>query len=467
MPIQQIFSPPPRLITATLLLLSGFYPPPPPPSRFIATTLLVLSSFLFSASAQADSHEDFVTVWDMSGPDQILTFPGSGTYTLDCGPGGTASGPAGSPTTCTYTTPGTYIVKASGGITGFKLGNAGDDLAKLTDVMQWGTAEWSSDGLVGAFWGAANMRMSAMDTPDLTIVTDMSSMFRGAIAFNGDINNWIVSNVRDMSLMFADTNAFNQDLNSWNVFSVTNMGSMFFSTGGNAFISTFDGDISLWNVSEVTDMSNMFNGAIAFDQDIGGWDVSKVTNMFNMFGGAAVFNQDIGNWDVSRVTSMQDMFNGAVAFNQDISCWDVSSVGSMSFMFGLPDNNRDFNQNLGRWYVKGTTVAEATPTLIAQNGVLIDQTKTYTFAMGDGDTDNVLFDLTEAGVLSLKEADPATRTYSLRIDIEGDGIPAIDRFGTDNEVAIRLEAVESEDGTIIGYAIVVPRKLGLTAEAVA
>ncbi|KAF3982450.1 MAG: BspA family leucine-rich repeat surface protein, partial [Methylococcales symbiont of Hymedesmia sp. n. MRB-2018] len=152
----------------------------------------------------------------MSGNDQILTFPGSGTYTLDCGPGGTASGPAGSPTTCTYTTPGIYTVKASEGITGFKLAN-GEDKEKLIDVMQWGTAEWSSEGLEGAFYGAVNMRMSATDTPNLGSVTSMLNMFREAIAFNGDINNWVVSNVENMNLMFGNTNAFNQDLNSWDV----------------------------------------------------------------------------------------------------------------------------------------------------------------------------------------------------------------------------------------------------------
>ncbi|KAF3983570.1 MAG: DUF285 domain-containing protein, partial [Methylococcales symbiont of Hymedesmia sp. n. MRB-2018] len=383
----------------------------------------------------------------MSGDDQILTFPGSGTYTLNCGPGGAASGPAGSPTTCTYTTPGIYTVKASKGITRFNLNN-GADKEKLTDVSQWGAAEWTT--MNGAFRGASALRrMSAMDTPDLTIVTDMS-------------------------LMFADANAFNQDLNSWIVSSVMNMNSMFFSTNGN----TFNGDISLWEVSQVTDMGNMFSGARNFDRDIGGWDVSSVTNMSSMFNGAFAFDQDITRWDVSKVTIMFSMFNGATVFNQDISCWDLSSVGNMQFMFVAAPA---FMQNLGRWYVKDTTDDDPVitpPTLIAQgrtqNSWLRVQTKTYTLVDGDGDTDNGLFTITTddelsliGGELSLTEADPTTKTYSLRIGIRGEGDLGRDRFGTDNEVAIRLEAVESEDGTIIGYAIVVPRKLGLTAEAVA
>ncbi|KAF3981933.1 MAG: BspA family leucine-rich repeat surface protein, partial [Methylococcales symbiont of Hymedesmia sp. n. MRB-2018] len=411
-----------------------------------------------------DTATSFDTVWNIPADGLSLTFPGSGNYRIDWGDvNGTVQNANGT-ASFTYSTGGLKTVRASRTITGFSLGGDVTNAAKLTDVSQWGTAEWSSEGLVGAFYGAANMRMSAMDTPDLTIVTDMSSMFREAIAFNGDINNWVVSNVENMNLMFGNTNAFNQDLNSWDVSSVMNMNSMFFSNGDTTFISTFDRDISGWDVSSVTDMGSMFNGAAAFNQDIGNWVVSSVTDMGSMFNKAAAFDQDITRWDVSKVTIMFSMFNGATVFNQDISCWDVSSVRNMQFMFVAAPA---FMQNLGRWYVKGTTVAEATPTLIAQNGVLIGQTKTYTFAMGDGDTDNVLFDLTEAGVLSLKEADPATRTYSLRIDIEGDGILAIDRFGTDNEVAIRLEAVESEDGTIIGYAIVVPLKLGLTAEEVA
>ncbi|KAF3983431.1 MAG: DUF285 domain-containing protein, partial [Methylococcales symbiont of Hymedesmia sp. n. MRB-2018] len=404
-------------------------------SRFIATTLLVLSSFLFSASAQADSHEDFITVWD-TGSELTLTFPGSGPYDLNCGASGaTLGGNVGGPRTCTYLSAGIYTVTATSGITGFSLGGDATNAAKLIDVMQWGDAKWSSEGLVRAFDDASALTMmSAMDTPNLDAVTSMQSMFANTDLFNGNINNWNVSNVENMNSMFFLSQLFDQNLNSW-------------------------------NVSNVKDMGAMFQFAIAFDQNLNSWDVSSVTSMGSMFSEALAFDGNISDWDVSSVTSMGSMFSGAAKFNQDISCWDVSNVGGMLEMFSNADA---FTQNLGRWYVRDTTDDDpvtTNPMLMAQNMVLIDQTKTYTLVDGDGDTDNVFFGLTPDGVLSPTEADPATRTYSLRIGIEGSGTVGVNQFGTDNEVAIRLICTGGPDARVC--TIEVPRKLGLTAEAVA
>ena len=187
----------------------------------------------------------------------------------------------------------------------------------------------------------------AMNTWDVSLITDMSSLFDGKQNFNEDISNWNVSNVTNMSFMFYEASSFNQDISSWDTSSVTNMGYMFEEA------SSFNQDISSWDVSSVTTMYGMFDSATEFNQDISEWDVSSVTNMEAMFYQASAFNQPLDDWDVSSVTNMSHMFNQALSFNQDISFWDVSSVTEMSYMFW---NSVLFNKNLWTWQLNSEAV---------------------------------------------------------------------------------------------------------------
>ncbi|HMR89660.1 MAG TPA: BspA family leucine-rich repeat surface protein [Saprospiraceae bacterium] len=266
--------------------------------------------------------------------------------------------------------------------------NNGSDRNKLTNVLQWGDAEWTS--MNSAFEGCSNLVITASGNPKLNGVTDMSEMFTGASLFNTDIDGWNTSNVTNMESMFREATSFNQDLNSWITSSVTNMRLMFYSatsmngeignwnTGNvsdmtamfhgavafNRFIGSwntinvlsmremfyftpsFNADIGAWNTTNVTDMSSMFQYATAFNQYIGGWVTPNVIDMTSMFQGAEFYNQDIGNWNTSSVQFMSFMFANATSFNQDIGDWNTSSVQTMSFMFA---NAPSFNQYIGDW----------------------------------------------------------------------------------------------------------------------
>ncbi|MCL9822572.1 BspA family leucine-rich repeat surface protein, partial [Helicobacter colisuis] len=80
---------------------------------------------------------------------------------------------------------------------------------------------------------------SGIEDWDVSHVTNMRNMFRGAVNFNSDISSWDVSNVRDMSYMFYDANSFNQSLDNWDVSNVKNMENMFFSVAD--VVNTFAG----------------------------------------------------------------------------------------------------------------------------------------------------------------------------------------------------------------------------------
>ena len=186
-----------------------------------------------------------------------------------------------------------------------------------------------------------NADISAWDTSQ---VTDMGYMFQGAAAFNGAVGTWDTSQVQSLSDMFRGAAAFNQDIGNWNTSQVTNMASMFRSDAlpGNAF----NQDIGSWDTSKVTTFHRMFWYATVFNQDIGSWNTSQVKSLSGMFRDARAFNQDISSWDTSEVTVMLEVFYNAVKFNQDIGSWSTSKVTDMRKMFG---GATDFYQDITGW----------------------------------------------------------------------------------------------------------------------
>lgn len=220
-----------------------------------------------------------------------------------------------------------------------------NDRLKLQSIDQWGSAiTWTS--MFTAFYGCANMTMTASDNPNVSGVTRFDLAFSGCSLFNGDISGWDVSSGVEFTSMFRDALAFNQEIGNWNVSNGTRFSSMFHGA------TSFNGNIGSWNVSKGIAFSNMFLGATSFNQDIGSWNVSSGTNFNSMFENADAFNQDIGNWNVSNGTSFSQMFYQADDFNQDIGNWNVSKG---NFFFRMFSNTAAFNQDIGNWNVSSGT----------------------------------------------------------------------------------------------------------------
>ena len=275
-----------------------------------------------------------------SGSNQF-TLPATGTYTVDWGDGvvQTLSGAQ----THTYPAAGQYAIKISGGLTAVTFANGGDRL-KLLEIQNWGDIAWTS--MLDAYYGCANMDVTATDAPNLSGVTTMRFMFRGSSSLvgNSSFNNWDVSNVNDMTYLFFQCSLFNQPIGNWNTGNVTTINGIFYQA------ASFNQPIGSWDVSNVTNMSDAFLQS-GFNQPIGDWDVSSAVSMTRMFYQCG-FNQPIGNWDTSNVTTMQEMFRGATSFNQPIGNWDTSNVTNMAVMFR---DATSFNQPIGSWNTSNVT----------------------------------------------------------------------------------------------------------------
>lgn len=70
----------------------------------------------------------------------------------------------------------------------------------------------------------------AMNTWDVSAITDISSLFYATSSFNSDNSNLKVGAVTTMYKIFDTASAFNSDISRWDVSNVINIGKMFRQT---------------------------------------------------------------------------------------------------------------------------------------------------------------------------------------------------------------------------------------------
>ncbi|GMI14982.1 hypothetical protein TrLO_g2595 [Triparma laevis f. longispina] len=243
----------------------------------------------------------------------------------------------------------------------------------LTVPLAWKANErlWSRDG--------CKAKCGHITTWNVSVVVDMSELFKNATVFNEDLGELEVSGVTKMNSMFEGASLFEgTGIGKWNVSVLTGMKHMFKDA------LSFRGEgIERWDTENVRQMFGVFQEALQFDVEkvnhwkiavkskfdnenlkaaakewcedsgkaeakyahISGWDTSEVTSMRYLFSGgyggsnlteetAAQFNDDISRWNVDRVGNMSHMFNGAEKFDKDsVKNWDLSGKATMS-MFG-------------------------------------------------------------------------------------------------------------------------------------
>ena len=320
----------------------------------------------------------FVTVWNTSNEgvsdSTSITIPTRGglTYNYDVDWDGDGiydefglTGDA----THDYGTPGIYTVRIKGDFPAIQnndnRSSFDSDRLKLIDVSNWGGIAWENFGF--AFKGCSNMEISAIDTPDLSGVTNMQSAFAGCDIMNTDLNHWDVGTVTnfkstfqgcdlfnqplddwdmsqgiDLENMLRHCTVFNQDLNSWDLGNATDVNHMFQRA------TNFNGNISSWNVENVTNFNDLFRDAVAFNQDLSNWNVGSGTSFRLMFDDCVDFTSDISNWDMSNATNLGAMFRRASSFNADLNGWDVSDVTNFGWTFASAIS---FNSELSNWNV--------------------------------------------------------------------------------------------------------------------
>jgi hypothetical protein len=327
-----------------------------------------------------------------------------------------------------YSINGIYSIRITGSLPHIRFNDVGDK-EKVLDIKQWGLqTEWLS--FSQSFFGCSNLEVTASDTPKLSSVTTLNSMFRECTSLTGATANWDwdTSNILNMDQLFRDTAIGSIGIENWDVANANDFRNMF------RLCSTFNTDISGWDVSGVSQFNAMFNGATIFNQPIGAWTTTSMTNIGNMLAVATAFDQDLSNWDTSLVTTANDTFRGGI-FDQDISSWDVSNVATFNnFLLTTPFSTANYDLLLVAWNA-----------LTLQNGVPFTANLTqYTAGIVDSGTTD--------GTTALKLVD-STQNFLTTVSM-GDVV----NNQTDNAYAI-VTNVDSDTVLSISVDIMVTGKV--------
>jgi len=230
-----------------------------------------------------------------------FTLPWIGDYDVDWGDGNTDTGQTDT-TTHTYATAGTYDVSVTPTNNCRIFFNNGGDRQKLLDVKNWGTGVWTT--FSGAFLGCSRMDVTATDTPDLSIVTTISNMFRNCLIMvgNSSFENWDTSNINNISGAFRAAKLFNQNISSWDTSNFNSLSNTFFDA------DSFNQPIGVWDTSNMTTFNNTFRSNLStFDQSLANWDITSLTTGTNMFNasalGTANYDATLIGWAAQSITN--------------------------------------------------------------------------------------------------------------------------------------------------------------------
>ena len=364
--------------------------------------LISNSNWNISGDNKGCAGQDFITTWEVMAGDLSITIPTTGSsynYNVDWGDGNNSANQTGD-ASHTYPSAGTYTVTISGDFPRIYFNNSGDK-DKIQSIDRWGTIAWAN--MQGAFMGCTNLVHIALDFPDLSGVTDLSSMFEGAISFNQDLSSWDISSINNMANMLDNsglsTENYDKTLLGWAdqpIQTGVNLGSAGLQychaevarnhlitisswniagdskhCAGKEFITTWEvtsGDLSVTIPTTGTgydyqvdwgdgNMSSNQIGAANHTYVSAGIYTVTITGLF-----PRIYFNDVGDknkiltieqWGTIIWSSMESAFRGCDRLTSSaIDVPDLSRVKDLSSMFAGADH---FNGAIGNWDVSQVT----------------------------------------------------------------------------------------------------------------
>lgn len=266
----------------------------------------------------------FITTWRTTTTTETITLPATGTnsFYINWGDGDSEIITSASPSH-EYAVAGDYVVTIEGSCSKWYQNDTGVSKNKIVEISQWGDVGFTE--LNSAFYGCANMYVTAKDKLDTSSITDLSHMFDDcSTIYSLYMDNWDVGSCTDFSYMLSHCSGISTiSLLNWDVSSGTDFSLMFESCSN---ISTLE--IGAWDVGSGLDFSSMFQYcALIIDFSVASWDIGAATDMTLMFDTSGLTDSE---YDEILVSWESQSHQSSVTFN----------AGSAQYSAGAPATAR-------------------------------------------------------------------------------------------------------------------------------
>ncbi len=220
-----------------------------------------------------------------------------------------------------------YTAIIDGTFTGF---GTGQGLACFRSMDSW-SDESGTTSAANAFKGMTNLTSVPANLPPT--VTNLTSTFEGATSFNdADVAKWDVSNVTTLNWMFKGANAFQQDIEGWTFRALTHV----FAQQVFADTTGYTGSLDGWTFENrgLVQLTNFFSKS-PFGGSMDNWTFRNEGLVdFTLQIGDSVDGQgaSVSGWSFSGpvpTVSFRELLSGANSLAADD--WTFEHAGPMSY----------------------------------------------------------------------------------------------------------------------------------------
>jgi hypothetical protein len=224
-----------------------------------------------------------------------LVSVGTYEFTVDWGDGNTDRITAWDDTEKThqYAAVGTYTVKCTGTLRGFRF-NGGGDRLKFIKVFRWGALRFTDQ--TGQFKDCTNLTLLEVeDVLNFQGCTTTSFMFDGCTGLTivNRMNEWVLGGITNFYVMLRGCTNFNTYINNWDVTGAVGNADPSIGSGLHGLFAectTFNQRLDKWNVGNCIDFNTMFRNAVGFQQDISMWDMKNAGDLQDFMTGKTTAN---------------------------------------------------------------------------------------------------------------------------------------------------------------------------------